>query len=275
MGDEMKKFDGILLCTDLDGTALRKDKSVSCENREAMEYFKANGGRLTFITGRLYFFVSEGLRAIQPNAPIGTINGGGIYDFEKGCYLFRRELPPSALSLVKYAEEKMPSLGIQLNTFDEVLFYRENPIMEHFRDITHLPNRKASLEVSQPLSKIVFGATDPSDIPRLAALLREHPDGGLYDYIHSERSLYEILPKGAEKGDLLLRMADLLGIDRARTIAVGDYDNDISMLRAAGVGIAVANASPGAMVAADRVTVSNEEHALARIISELDEGLLL
>ena len=166
----------------------------------------------------------------------------------------------------------MPSLGIQLNTFDEVLFYRENPIMEHFRDITRLPNRKTSLEVSQPLSKIVFGATDPSDIPRLAALLREHPDGGLYDYIHSERSLYEILPKGAEKGDLLLRMADLLGIDRARTIAVGDYDNDISMIQRAGLGFAVANAVDGAKAVADFITVDNNHHAIAEIIRGIDSG---
>ena len=53
------------------------------------------------------------------------------------------------------------------------------------------------------------------------------------------------------------------------TIAVGDYDNDITMLKAAGVGYAVANATAAAKAAADKITVSNEDHAIAKIISEL------
>ena len=269
----MGKFDGVLLCTDLDGTALRGDKSISDENREAMEYFKANGGLLTFITGRLYFFAEAALNAIRPNAPIGTINGGAIYDFEKRRYLWRRELPRDAFALVRYIEERMPGLGIQANTFDEVLYYRENVTMEWFRRVTGLPNLPLSDldSVKVPLSKFVFGTPNEDEIERLAALLYAHPDADKFDYIHSEKTLYEILPKGCSKGDLLLRLAELLGIDRKRTVAVGDYDNDVSMLKAAGLGVAVANASDAARAAADLVTVSNEEHALARIICDLDE----
>ena len=270
----MKKFDGILLCTDLDGTALRSDKSVSSENREAIEYFKANGGRITFITGRLYFFVSAGLAAISPNAPIGTINGGGIFDHEKRCYLWKKEISRDVFSLVRYIDERMQGMGIQVNTFDEVLYYRDNLSMEWFRRVTGLPNLvlKSLDDVTVPISKIVFGSPDEKEIERLSALLFAHPDADKFDYIRSEKTLYEILPKGISKGDLLLRLADLLGIDRKKTIAVGDYDNDISMLKAAGLGIAVANATANAKAAADLVTVSNEEHALARIICDLDEG---
>jgi hydroxymethylpyrimidine pyrophosphatase-like HAD family hydrolase len=69
-------------------------------------------------------------------------------------------------------------------------------------------------------------------------------------------------------------MCELLGIDPRRSIAVGDYDNDVSMIKAAGLGIAVANAMPSVMAVADAVTVSNEEHAIARIIYDLDSGKL-
>ena len=55
----MKKFDGILICTDLDGTLLNGDSAVSKENLDAIEYFKAEGGIFTFITGRMPFFVSR------------------------------------------------------------------------------------------------------------------------------------------------------------------------------------------------------------------------
>ena len=79
----MKTFEGILICTDLDGTLLRNDKSISRENSEAIEYFKANGGRFTFVTGRMPYFSQKAREMINPNAPIGCINGGGVYDYEK------------------------------------------------------------------------------------------------------------------------------------------------------------------------------------------------
>lgn len=62
--------------------------------------------------------------------------------------------------------------------------------------------------------------------------------------------------------------------DVEEPIAIGDYNNDISMFQAVQLGIAVANACPEALAAADYVTVSNEEHAIARVISELESGAL-
>ena len=93
--------------------------------------------------------------------------------------------------------------------------------------------------------------------------------------LRSERSLFEILPKGVNKGLALGKLAEQLGIDMKRTVAIGDYDNDAAMLRAAGVGIAVANASRAALEAADAVTVSNEEDAIAKIIYDIEDGKYL
>ena len=69
--------DGILICTDLDGTLLRNDKSISRENSEAIEYFKGEGGYFTFITGRMPYTSRRLYDMVKPNAPIGCINGGG------------------------------------------------------------------------------------------------------------------------------------------------------------------------------------------------------
>lgn len=107
----------------------------------------------------------------------------------------------------------------------------------------------------------------------LIELLRSHPRAEEFDFIRSEKILYEILPKGVSKGALLCKMAQLLGIEMKHTVAVGDYNNDISMVRAAGIGFAVANGVPEVKAAADHVTVSNEEHAIARIVEELDRGI--
>ena len=72
-----------------------------------------------------------------------------------------------------------------------------------------------------------------------------------------------------------MRMAELLGIRADRTIAVGDYDNDVAMLKAAKVGFAVANAVDAVKAAADFITVSNNENAIAAIVDSLDRGRLI
>ena len=119
-------------------------------------------------------------------------------------------------------------------------------------------------------SKIIFTHHEEEQICNVQKLLRSHPKADKFDFIRSEHSLYEILPKGVSKGNLLLKLADLLGIDRNKTIAVGDYDNDISMVKCAGIGYAVSNARDSVKEVADKITVSNEENAIAAIIEELE-----
>lgn len=271
----MGKFDGILICTDLDGTLLRDDKSISAENMDAIAHFEAEGGLFTFITGRMPFFVEEIYKTVKPNAPIGCINGGGIYDYSARRYLWTKELVRDALNLVECADKSIPGLGIQVNTFDKIYFSRENEAMVYFRQATGMPNLVAHYwDVHEPIAKIVFGDTREEAIQELQALLNSHPRAGEFDFIRSEKTLYEILPKGVSKGSVLCKMAELFGIDPRRTIGVGDYNNDIELLRAAGLGVAVANARPEVKAVADHVTCSNESHAIARIIADIESGTL-
>ena len=80
------------------------------------------------------------------------------------------------------------------------------------------------------------------------------------------------MTKGTDKGAAISNLCKHLGTDLKRTIAIGDYNNDISMFKQAGVGIAVANACEEALAAADYVTVSNRDHAIARVIYDLESG---
>ena len=102
--------------------------------------------------------------------------------------------------------------------------------------------------------------------------LRAHPRAKDFDFIRSERTLFEILPKGIGKGKAVEKLAEHLGLDICKTVAIGDYNNDISMFRAAGLGVAVSNACPDALAAADCITVSNEEHAVAKVIEDIENG---
>ena len=270
----MGKFDGILICTDLDGTLLRNDGTISKENIEAIEYFKREGGYFTFVTGRMPSFVSHIWEAIRPNAPFGCINGGGLYDYEAGKYVYTVEMPKTVLPLIQSADEAFADLGIQVNTFYKVYFCRENETMVNFRAVTNLPNLVCPYwEVPEAFAKIVFGSESPSDVAALEHLLRTHALADGFDFIQSEPTLFEILPKGVGKGVAITQLAKHLGVDPTHTVAIGDYNNDISMFEAAGLGVAVANASPDARAAADCITVSNEEHAIARVIADLERGV--
>ena len=269
----MGKFDGMLFCTDLDGTLLRGDKTISHENLEAIEYFKAQGGLFTFITGRMPFFSSKMYEAIRPNAPVGCINGGGVYDYRTGQYLWQQPMPQSVVELIQYAHDLVPEIGIQVNVFDKLYFCTENSCMVRFRERTGVPHLTADYhKVSEPIAKIVFGDLNVEHIEKLQELLPKHPRAKEFGFIRSERTLFEILPPGVNKGTLLAKLAELTGVDMRRTVATGDYNNDASMLRAAGLGVAVANAVPETLAAADYVTVSNEEHAIAAVINDIEQG---
>ena len=267
----MGKFDGILLCTDLDGTLLRDDKSISPENRTAIEYFKREGGYFTFVTGRMPSYVWNMYHAVQPNAPVGCVNGGGLYDYASERYLWTYGLSRDVMELVAYIDAEMPTMGIQLNTFDTVYFCKESSALADFRAETGVPNIVCPYrEVTGPIAKILFADRDGDRITHLASLLNAHPRADEFDFIRSDRTLYEILPRGIHKGVALSKLAEILGIDPRRTVAVGDYDNDVGMLRTAGLGVAVSNATEAVKAAADMITVSNEQHAIAAIIDRIE-----
>lgn len=269
----MKKFEGILLCSDLDGTLLRNDKTISKENIDAIEYFKSEGGKFTFITGRIPFFVDDICKTVKPNIPFGCINGGGLYDYDKSEYVWKMQMPDGVITLVEYIDKNLPQAGIQVNTFDRAYFCKENSAMELFRKVTNAPNFVCDYkEVNEPISKIIFGSEDAKVIDALREMLASHPLAENFDFIQSEKILYEILPKGSGKGTAISKLIELYNIDKNKTIAVGDFYNDISMFDAVKVGVAVSNACEEAKIKADYVTVSNQEHAICQIIKDLENG---
>lgn len=269
----MKKFEGWLFCTDLDGTLYDDNKAVSKENMDAIAYFKSEGGLFTFITGRVPLTAVDVYETVRPNAPYGCINGGGIYDGRTNTYVWDTFVPNAAIELVRAVDAQLPEIGIQLNTEKQVFFNKDNETMVVFREVTGLPNVQCHYQdVKDPVLKVVFGCNYEQDMQALIRLLNEHPLADQVDFIRSEKHLYEILPKGVSKGSLLMKMAELLDIDPRKTIAVGDYNNDISMIKAAGHGFAVANAVSEVKAVAKHITVSNNEHAIRAIVDGLDAG---
>ena len=269
----MKKFDGILMVTDLDGTLLREDKTISEENLKAIEYFKAEGGKFAFVTGRIPVAANHIYEWVKPNVPCGCSNGGGIYDYSTQKLIWCQELSKDVMDMVEYVDRNLPPMGIEVCTFEKIYFCKKNSSVEKHRINEHFDDLGGHYrDVKDVVSKILFADEVEENLISLIDMLKNHPDADKYDFVRSDQEYYEILPKGISKGTVLEKLAEILGIDIKKTIAVGDNDNDVEMIKRAKVGIAVENASENAKAVADYITVSNEDHAIAKIIDDLDKG---
>lgn len=271
----MKKFENLLFCTDLDGTLLNDKKQISKENLDAIEYFKSEGGLFTFITGRPPMISTEIYDTVKPNVPFGCFNGGGLYDGEKGEFIWSVTLPKNAEEIVDYVDKHFQKVGIQINTQKTIYYQKESDATKWFREITDTSYLYGDFNtIKEPIIKVVFACNNKEYMDKFAEELPKHSNADMFDFIRSEFSLFEILPKNVSKGNVLKILADYLKVDIKNTIAIGDYNNDISMIKAAGVGVAVENAIAETKAAADIITVSNNEHAIAKIINDIDKGII-
>jgi hypothetical protein len=268
----MGKFDGILLCTDLDDTLLTTDKRVSEENKRAIEYFKKEGGTFTFATGRVVHGAKLALDYITPNAPMVCFNGGGIYDFQRNKMLWSLYLDDEAVKVVELVDRQFPSAGIEICTDDTVYVSKMNKIVHEHLVFEKLPEEFADYHnIPETWKKVLF-MVEENELPALKELIQNSEFVDKYNFIQSSPNYYELLPIGSDKGSGLLKLAELLRMDPKRTVAIGDNENDVSLIQNAGIGVAVANAISEAHQVADYITVDNNSHALSTIIRAINDG---
>lgn len=265
----MGKFDGYLLVSDFDGTLSYSESRVDEngkkygvtiipeEAQNAIRYFQSEGGLFTLATGRQSSWIAQWKDAFVPNTFVSSLNGAYLYDPESGRVLFSRPLDADFPELAKTIFAACPYLKeVRLAALVE----EGSMVIKNGEPFVFPPERE--------FYKLVF--ITPKEYSdeyneRIASLLDDR-----YFSMRSWRNGIEVQMRGTGKGDSIARMKDALG-DRARiAIAVGDYENDIDMIRAADIGYAVANAVEPLKVEADRMTVDVHECPVAKIIAELE-----
>jgi HAD superfamily hydrolase (TIGR01484 family) len=245
----MGKYDGILICSDLDGTLCEFGGKISNKNLEAIEYFIENGGRFSLSTGRSPHYAKKLEKSgLYCNAPIIALNGSMIYDIQKEKILYQNPMDYDKISDIT---EFLKEYGSYLNE----AVYHSIDTVESFEDI-----------IDKVLYKILFVCKDADSAKIFRRALEEKYNKGFF-VVNSWDAGVEILDEKSTKGECILKMREFLEVDKI--ICVGDYENDISMLLNADVSYAVSNAIPEVKAVATKVTVSNNESALAALISEL------
>ena len=261
-----------IIFSDLDGTLLCSDKSISEGNRGAIDRATAAGHSFVIATGRPFEsakMVSDLLGLNGEGCYIVSYNGGHVYDCYHKKVLFSRQMDMQTLrELFALADEA----GSYVQTYQngEILTKAATEEMEWYASRTNLKAcpRADALEylTREPNKAIVIDIHDQSRLERFRV---EHEQWakGKCRMLFSCPQYLEVVPEGISKQSGIKFLANLLGVDIADTIAIGDEMNDIEMIKAAGIGIAVSNANPAAKEAADYVTTgSNNEDAIAEVI---------
>lgn len=252
----MGKFSGVLLCSDFDGTLAYK-KIVPPSAIEAIRYFQDHGGTFTLATGRYPSIVPEAVGIAELcNAPMITLNGTLVYDQPKQRIVYESFLPQSCA-------QALLTLAREMRGLREFMFFPR----DRWKQITlNIDDEEAIREViCQPLYKAVVHVDDDvSDAvtERLRILLGEK-----FSVCRSWINGIEFHSAESDKGKTARRVANMIGADRL--IGIGDYENDISLLREADVGCAMGNAIDSLKQIADFVTDSVDNDGFANMIYRL------
>ena len=273
----MHKTKGII-ALDLDGTLLNSKKELSEGNLAALKKAADAGWEIVPTTGRFYGGMPDFIRGLPFVHYAITINGAYVEDLLEGNQIYTAEMPyKQAIDIMKYLDELPVIYDCYMDNdafmtedlkakVDEIV---ENPrIRKMFYDLRKpVPELKEFLENrGQDVQKIQFFTKDAN--LRLE-LLEDLPK--VFENIavsSSSPQNIEINQAKATKGLALIALAEYLGLDRSKTIAMGDGLNDISMLEEAGIGIAMANGCDEALDAADWVTSHCDEDGVAKAIEK-------
>lgn len=267
----MKRFEGMILCSDVDGTLIDENNQVPKENLEAIEYFQAHGGKFALATGRVPEALFPILPGLDPDFPCICHNGCSIYDMKTRTYIDTVELDRSSEKVIREIQRISPSSGIEIMTTEGICIVKRNHATDRHITFEKISAMQASSleEVKAPWLKTLF-ANEPEEISVIQNAMEHSPYHADYTIIRTHQYYYEIFHKEASKGNALRQLCKLFAIRPEDVIAIGDNDNDVSMLQAVGKSAAVQNASESAKAHADIVTTrTNAQGAVAELISKL------
>ena len=262
------------IALDLDGTLTNHEKVVTPKTREALLKAAAKGAVIILASGRPTYGiepVAECLELKRGGGYILSYNGGNIVNAKTGEKLFSQFLLDEVIpELYAYAKEHGHALlgyaGNEIITEmpDDQYVKEESRINK--MNIRKVDNLFESLE-PHPTKLLMTG--DPTLMLKAEEELVEKL-GDRMDIFRSAPFFLELVPKGIDKAKSLTRLLTKINLTPADLIAFGDGYNDLSMLKLAGMGVAMENAAPEVRAEADYVTLSNEEDGVAAALTHFN-----
>ena len=261
-----------IIVLDLDGTLTNDEKIITPKTKEALMEMQRRGKRVVLASGRPTQGVSHLTNELELNRYEGYVlsyNGGMIIDWKTGETIFSRLLPlESNRRIIELAAEN----GVNILTYegDHIITatpedqYAQLESRVNHMEIRQVEDMAGHMDFQVPKYLMLADGDYMASVePKVQEALGEG-----FSVYRSAPFFLEILPMGIDKAKSLARMLEVLGLTRENMIACGDGYNDLSMIQYAGLGVAMANAVPPVLEAADFVTKSNNEDGIAHVIEK-------
>lgn len=262
-----------LIAMDLDGTLNNDEKRITPATLDALMNAQRAGIRLALASARPLpglYRERDALHLQKYHGLLMSYNGGRIADASSGNVLFETSMELEAARAVLRRLEKLPVTpilddGAQFYVTDRRGYKVEYECWNNRMRCTEVENL-ADFISFRPIKLLMSALPDEiEDIQaQIAAFLPED-----LTVVKTAAFYLEILPRKISKGQGIHELCRLLNLQTEEVIAFGDAENDIPMLRAAGVGVAMGNASEDVKAAADRVTLDNNQDGIACALKEL------
>jgi len=265
-----------LLACDLDETLLDDDKNISKKNSDAIQRARSLGVKFVITTGRGYIHVQDVLKELGlfdlENEYVISYNGGIITENKNNRVIDFHSLPYDAVhTLFEYGVKK--DVGIHVSTTSAVYIYNLGDdekiyLPGRMDDCNYLDDPDISFLKDAPLVKVLFHHTDIQFLKSIEDKVKKISPVPLYICYSSSRYL-EMNKLGVTKGSAAMTLAGLLDIRPEEVIGIGDNDNDIPLVTAAGLGVSVRNGIPAIKEKAGYVCKStNNESAIAEVLEK-------
>ena len=254
-----------LVALDLDGTLMDDDMVIkSARVRRTISEAMERGVLVTLATGRMYDYAVPFARELGITAPIICYQGGLIQTPDSDVPLYRATMEPSLMhEVLKWQAERGYHFALYAGE-DVFLDERRRPNTFYHdmlgKRLVWVDDLLPVLEQHAPVKFLVFAESHETN--HIVTELRQRFDGRI-ELTRSHAIIVEGNPLGVSKGDALQRLAAHLDIPQAQVMAVGDQDNDTSMIAWAGLGVAMGNGSPAVKAVADWVAPPLSEEGAA------------
>lgn len=263
-----------LAVSDIDGTLVDSQKRISPLNRKAIEAFQNGGGAFTLATGRIEKSALPYCRELNIQVPVILYNGARIVHPLSGEVLLDRHLHGEDIARALMLRETYP-LDYILYSEGEAYVYSRSSNIRNFENgdgykcnILRTPDELKEKKVTKILMIGENSFFDPfrrdfcKDRKSCAAL------------VQSESNYLEILPDGVNKGTALEELEKILGLSQKDVICFGDNNNDIEMIRRAGIGVAMENAGDEVKAAADLIAPDHNHDGVGRVLDSKMQSVL-
>lgn len=258
---------------DLDGTLLDGRKGVSQRNRDVIRTLQERGVKIILASGRPDYGMlgaSKALHLRQYGGATLSFNGAVVTDCGSGKVIYR-QLLDSRFPRILYAYAREADMAIASYEGPFVISEQcDDPWIRHEMALNKMVARPVDnfiLSIPYEVPKCLITG-DPEPLYRLELKLKEELAGEA-SVSRSEPFFLEIMAEGIDKGASLGRLLSCWGIAREELVAFGDGFNDLTMLRYAGLGVAMGNAQPEVKAEAGMVAPTNDEDGVAQVLEQL------